>query len=149
MKCFLRSTVLLVGAMVLFGLLSPYVSAQEKQVSLTFSNFLFAEAQNSILAERWCREVEKRTNNKMKISIVHGGKLLPGPKIYDGVVKGDIDVGMSVFAYTKGKFPLTEVIDLPIGHTSGYVSTKLINAFYQKFRPKELDDVQIMYTAPE
>lgn len=145
MKCFLRSTVVLFVAVVLVGLLSLCVFAQEKQISLTFSNFLFAEAQNSVLAERWCREVEKRTDNKVKISIVHGGKLIPGPKIYDGVVNGDIDVGMSVFAYSKGKFPLTEVIDLPIGHTSGYVSTKLINAFYQKFRPKELDNVQIMY----
>jgi len=145
MKYFLRSTILLFVVVVLVGLLSLCVYAQEKQISLTFSNFLFAEAQNSVLAERWCREVEKRTDNKVKISIVHGGKLIPGPKIYDGVANGDIDVGMSVFAYTKGKFPLTEVIDLPIGHTSGYVSTKLINAFYQKFRPKELDNVQIMY----
>ena len=145
MKCFLRSTLFLAGALVLVTLFSPGLYAQDKPVTLNFSNFLFAEAQNSVLAEQWCREVEKRTGNRLKISIVHGGKLVPGPKIYDAVANGEIDVGMSVFAYSKGKFPLTEVIDLPIGHTSGYVSTKLMNAYYEKFRPKELDGVQNMY----
>lgn len=145
MKRFLGSTLLLAGATVFVALFSQGLYAQERPVTLTFSNFLFAEAQNSVLAEQWCREVEKRTGNRLKISIIHGGKLVPGPKIYEAVANGEIDVGMSVFAYSKGKFPLMEVIDLPIGHTSGYVSTKLINAFYEKFRPKELDSVQIMY----
>jgi TRAP-type C4-dicarboxylate transport system substrate-binding protein len=134
-----------VALFLIVSLVSPAAYAQEKPVSLTFSNFLFAQAQNSVLAEKWCREVETRTSNKLKITIYHGGTLTPGPKIYDGVVNGLSDIGMSVFAYTKGKFPLTEVIDLPIGHTSGYTSTKLINEYYKKFHPAELDDVKIMY----
>jgi TRAP-type C4-dicarboxylate transport system substrate-binding protein len=38
-----------------------------------------------------------------------------------------------------------EVIDLPLGYKSGKIATKLINEFYKKFKPKELDDVQVMY----
>jgi len=38
-----------------------------------------------------------------------------------------------------------EVIDLPLGAKSGTVATRLINDFYRKFKPKELDDVQVMY----
>jgi TRAP-type C4-dicarboxylate transport system substrate-binding protein len=52
---------------------------------------------------------------------------------------------MSVFSYSKGRFPLTEVLDLPLGYTSGLQATRLANAFYQKFQPKELADVKIMY----
>jgi TRAP-type C4-dicarboxylate transport system substrate-binding protein len=61
------------------------------------------------------------------------------------VVKGISDIGMSVLAYTKGKFPLTEVIDLPLGYTSGTAATRLINQYYQKFRPKEFEEVKVLY----
>jgi len=74
-----------------------------------------------------------------------GGTLTPAPQCYDGVVKGISDIGMSVFAYTRGKFPLTEVADLPLGIKSGLVATKLLNAYYKKFKPKEMDEVEVMY----
>lgn len=70
---------------------------------------------------------------------------MPAPQTYDGVVKGIADIGWSIMSYTRGKFPLTEVIDLPLGYKSGYTATKLINAFYGKFRPKEFDEVKILY----
>ncbi len=50
-----------------------------------------------------------------------------------------------MFSYTVGKFPLTEVIDLPLGYRSGAAATKLINEFYSKFKPKEMDEVKVMY----
>jgi TRAP-type C4-dicarboxylate transport system substrate-binding protein len=110
--------------LVFSGAFFSLVYAQEKVFTMKFSNFLFAEAKNSILAENWGKEVEKRTDGRVKITVFHGGTLTPGPKVYDGVVNGTSDIGMSVFAYTKAKFPLTQVIDLPIGHKSGYTSTK-------------------------
>jgi TRAP-type C4-dicarboxylate transport system substrate-binding protein len=61
------------------------------------------------------------------------------------VVKGLSDVGLSVLGYTRGRFPLTEVIDLPLGYRNGLEATKLINIYYNKFKPKEFDDVKVMY----
>jgi TRAP-type C4-dicarboxylate transport system substrate-binding protein len=52
---------------------------------------------------------------------------------------------MSVLGYTRGKFPLTEVIDLPLGYKSGYAATKVINDYFKKFNPKEFDEVKVMY----
>jgi TRAP-type C4-dicarboxylate transport system substrate-binding protein len=40
---------------------------------------------------------------------------------------------------------LTEVADLPLGMKTGLVASKVINDFYKKFKPKELDEVQVMY----
>jgi TRAP-type C4-dicarboxylate transport system substrate-binding protein len=74
-----------------------------------------------------------------------GGTLTPADKCYDGVVKGISDIGMSVLGYTRGRFPLSEVIDLPLGYKTGLAATKLINAYYQKFTPQEFNDVQVMY----
>jgi len=60
-------------------------------------------------------------------------------------VKGIADIGLSCFAYTRGKFPLMEAIDLPLGYKSGTAATKLINAYYEKYKPKELDEVKVLY----
>jgi TRAP-type C4-dicarboxylate transport system substrate-binding protein len=33
----------------------------------------------------------------------------------------------------------------PLGYTSGYQATKAGNAYYKKFRPKEFDDIKLMF----
>jgi TRAP-type C4-dicarboxylate transport system substrate-binding protein len=53
---------------------------------------------------------------------------------------------MAVPAFTRGRFPLTEVLDLPLGYKSAIAATKLTNDYFNKFKPKEFDEVQIMYS---
>ena len=120
-------------------------SAADAPIKLNYSNFFQAAHKNSISAEAWSREIEKRTNGKVAISYFPGGTLTPAPQTYDSVVTGIADIGFSVFAYSRGKFPLLEVIDLPLGYKSGAQATELVNAFYAKFQPKELDEVKVMY----
>ena len=115
------------------------------QIKLNYSNFFPAPHKNAVLSVEWGKEIEKRTNGKVQVTVFPGGTLTPADKCYDGVVKGLSDVGMSVLSYTKGRFPLTEVIDLPVGYRSGTAATKLVNLYYNKFKPKELDDTKVMY----
>jgi TRAP-type C4-dicarboxylate transport system substrate-binding protein len=77
--------------------------------------------------------------------VFHAGTLSQMHLVYDNVVKGIADVGGSVFAYTRGKFPLMEAVDLPLNYKNGIVATTLVNDFYEKFKPKELDEVKVMY----
>ncbi len=119
--------------------------AQQKVITLKFSNFFPAPHKNSIIAEQWCREVEKRTNGKVKINYFPGATLTPANQTYDSVEKGITDIGESVLAYTRGKFPLTEVVDLPLGGKSGTALTRMINEYYKKFQPKEFANVKVLY----
>jgi len=118
---------------------------QTKAVELNYSVFFPAPHKNAVLAAEWAKEIEKRTDGRVKITVFFGGTLTPADKCYDGVVRGISDIGFSVLAYTRGKFPLTEVADLPLGMKNGLVASKVINEFYKKFKPKELDEVQVMY----
>ncbi|MCM2286352.1 MAG: TRAP transporter substrate-binding protein [Desulfobacula sp.] len=120
-------------------------SAADGPIKLNYSNFFQAAHKNSILAESWCKEIEKRTNGKVVVSYFPGGTLTPAAQTYDSVVTGIADIGFSVFAYSRGKFPLLEVIDLPLGYKNGVQATELVNALYAKFQPKELDEVKVMY----
>jgi TRAP-type C4-dicarboxylate transport system substrate-binding protein len=98
-----------------------------------------------VLAAEWAKEIEKRTGGKVQITMHYGGTLTPAPQVYDGVIKGLSDIGMSVCGYTRGRFPLTEVVELPLGHKSGWAITKTINDYFAQFKPKEFDDVKMMY----
>ncbi len=119
--------------------------AQAKVVELNYSIFFPATHGHTLLATEWAKEVEKRTNGAVKINMFPGATLTPPDQTYDGVVKGIADIGMSVLSYTKGRFPLSEVIDLPLGYKHGLQATRLANAYYAKFTPKELSDTKIMY----
>jgi TRAP-type C4-dicarboxylate transport system substrate-binding protein len=135
----------LLGFTIAALLVLPTVSAPAHAVELTYSIFFPATHGNTILATKWAEEIEKRTNGTVKITMFPGGTLTPADQCYDGVVKGISDIGMSVVSYTKGRFPLTEVIDMPLGYKNGGQATRLINAYYEKFRPKEFADTKIMY----
>jgi TRAP-type C4-dicarboxylate transport system substrate-binding protein len=130
-----------------FGLIdsSTQVLGQGKPIELTYSNFFPAPHKNAVLSVEWGKEIEKRTNGRVKVTVFPGGTLTPAAQCYDGVVKGLSDIGMSVMGYTRGRFPLTEVIDLPLGYKNGLEATRLINIYYKKFKPKEFSDVKVMY----
>ena len=120
-------------------------TAQAKAIELSYSNFFPPTHIQGKLGDLWAKEIEKRTKGKVKITYYPGGALLKGPKIYDGVLKGISDIGMSVFGYSRGVFPSMEAMDLPMGYPNGKAATAIINDFYNKFKPKELNKIRVMY----
>jgi len=120
-------------------------AASEKPIELSYANFFPPTHIQSQLPESWCREVEKRTNGKVKITYYPGGTLLSAPKIFNGVVDGIADIGNSVLGYSRGMFPSMEAIDLPVGYPNGVVATKVINDFYNEFKPKPFKRVKVLY----
>ena len=65
--------------------------------------------------------------------------------MYDGVTTGIADMGTSLTFNTRGRFPVTEVFDLPLGFPNGWVATQVTTDFYAKFKPKEWDEVHVLY----
>ncbi|MBI5440345.1 MAG: TRAP transporter substrate-binding protein [Deltaproteobacteria bacterium] len=120
--------------------------AAPQPIELSYATFFPATHAHTAVSAEWAMEVEKRTGGAVKINMFAGGTLTPADQTYDSVVKGIADIGLSVASYTKGKFPLSEVVDLPLGQTTGLQATRLANAFYQKFQPKEMSDVKVLYT---
>ncbi|MBF0452057.1 MAG: TRAP transporter substrate-binding protein [Candidatus Magnetomorum sp.] len=112
---------------------------------LTYSIFFPATHGQCKAGMDWAKEVEKRTNGQVVITVFPGGALTNANQCYDGVVKGITDIGMSCFAYTRGRFPVMEAVDLPLGYASGMNASRVVNAFYQQTQPLELSDVQVMY----
>ncbi len=119
--------------------------AAEKPIELNYSIFFPATHLQAQTAEAWADEIEKRTGGRVKITMFAGGTLTPAPECYEGVVNGISDIGMSVFAYTRGKFPLLEGLDLPVGYPDGLTATRAANELVNKYQPAELGDVKVLY----
>ena len=81
----------------------------------------------------------------MKVNYYPAGTLVPAPQSYDAVTKGISRRRQPRSGLTVGRFPLTEVLDLPLGYPNNTVPTKLANAFYDKFKPKEFNDVKVLW----
>ena len=143
MKRFSRMMIMAIVAVALIFAFSP--NAIAKTYKLTYSNFFPPTHIQSKLAASWCQEVEKRTAGKVKVDYYPGQTLTKAKQCYDGTVEGLSDIGFSVLAYTRGRFPLTSAVDLPLGYTSGKAATKIVNMVYNKYKPKEFKDVQVMY----
>ena len=147
-KSLKKGMVFVVLAIVLVAL--PLLSAcatptSTETIELTYSNFFPPTHLHSILAEQFCEEVNKRSNGRVEISYYSGGTLTPAPQVYGGVVEGISDMGMSVLAYSMGRFPATELVDMPHAYPNGWVATMVANDFYKEFKPKEFDDVHVLY----
>ena len=52
---------------------------------------------------------------------------------------------MSCFAYTRGRFPLLEGLDLPLGYPNGLVATRVATEMVRKYQPDEVADVHVLY----
>lgn len=136
----------LVVAFVLFSIFAATTArAVDQVIKLRFTNQFPPSSPNSTIMEAWCKEVDKRTGGKVKVQHYPSNTLTSAPTIYDSVVQGVVDIGNHVLGYTSGKFPLTEVLDYPLGYPSGLVATRLMNEYYKTFKPKEFDEVKVLF----
>jgi len=134
-----------VTGIMLTALMGCGQSPEEKVTELSYSVFFPPTHIQCQTAEAWAAEIGRRTNGRVKITIYPGGTLTNAPQCYEGVVSGVSDIGMSCFAYTRGRFPLLEGLDLPLGYPNGMVATKVATEMTHKYQPAEVNDVHVLY----
>ena len=117
----------------------------KKTYSLKYSVFFPPTHVQAKLATEWADEIKKRTDGRVQITVFPGGSLTKADQCYQGVVDGISDIGMSALAYTRGRFPLMELLDLPMGYPDGASATRIANELYKTYQPKELTDTKVMY----
>lgn len=127
---------MLVGVLVACSLCFSTAAAAQV-IELSLANYMPVMHINSVLMGKFCDEVNKRLAGKVKITQYTGGTLLTAPKMAAGVASGIADLGLAHCSYSRGRFPVMELTELPLGAPSSFVLTHVINDFYNKFKPKE------------
>ena len=129
----------------LFSVTTVPVHAQEKTMKLRLSVMWPPQHPWTKMFDQWGKDVEKATAGRITVTVFAASTLSPPMQVYDNTVKGVVDVGTNLLAYSPGRLPLSEVLQQPLGYKSGYQATKVANEYYKKFRPKEFDDVKVMF----
>jgi TRAP-type C4-dicarboxylate transport system substrate-binding protein len=123
----------------------PSGDAHAKEIRLKVAQYFPPPTFQSKVLEEFCRDLEKRTAGAVKVDYYTGGSLLKAPAMFDGVVSGIADIGYSHVYYTAGRMPVTEAAGLPLGYPSAWVASQALNDFYQEFKPKEFDQVKVLW----
>ena len=144
----MRRSIMLLLVVVVFVFATHSFVRGADVIKLKAANYLPVTHPMSQLSGWFCDEVKKRTNGQVEISYYPGGTLLNPVKMYDGIVTGIADLGLSHIQYTRGRFPVMEVFDLPLGFPSGWVATHVATDFYNKYKPSEWNDVTVLYVTP-
>jgi len=136
---------LTVSAVFLMVMSVTAMDGRAADITLTYSVFFPSTHGQAKAADAWAKEIEKRTQGRVKINLFYGGTLTQADQCFDGVLNGISDLGMSCFAYTRGRFPVMEALDLPLGYPSGQAATYVANGFYRRWQPRELGGVKLLY----
>lgn len=119
--------------------------AQAKPIILKFAHIFPQPNPLSKVCEAFVQELEEKTDGRVKCQFFAGGSLLKPGGMYQGVEMGIADMGFANVEHTRGRFPVTEACDLPLGYPSGWVSNMVVEDFYNKFKPKEWDNMKVLW----
>ncbi len=129
------------------ALLMSNASAQE--VTLKLHQFLPAQANvPKLILDVWADKVEAASEGRIKIdrfpSMQLGGK---PPELLDQAIDGVADVVWTVVGYTPGRFPTTEVFELPfMVDDARAASCAYWTMFDEHMKDGEFKDVKILGT---
>ncbi len=120
-----------------------------QEVTLKMHHFLPPQANvPKLVLDVWADKVEAASDGRIKIerypSMQLGGR---PPELMDQAIDGVADVIWTVVGYTPGRFPRTEVFELPFMMTNaGAVSRAYWELFEQEMQDTEFKDVKILAT---
>jgi TRAP-type C4-dicarboxylate transport system substrate-binding protein len=93
----------------------------------------------------WAQKVEAESGGKIKVQLFHAMQLGGAPpQLFDQAKDGVVDLTWTVLGYTPGRFPKTEVFELPFMSSSAEASSRAIQEYVEKFAADEFKDVKLI-----
>lgn len=130
-----------------FTALAP-LNASAQEFTLKLEHFLPAQANvPRLILDVWADNVEEDSGGRIKIerypAMALGGK---PPELYDQLVDGVIDITWTVVGYTPGRFPSTEVFELPFMIDDARAASYAYWHMYDEGMREEFSDVHMLGT---
>lgn len=85
----------------------------EGPIELRFATFIPPTDVYAVNLETWAKELEQRTNGKVKVTFFHGQSLLKVPEMLDGVAAGTADMAFMFSGAFPDRLPLSQIMGLP------------------------------------
>jgi TRAP-type C4-dicarboxylate transport system substrate-binding protein len=128
------------------GLLGLSTPASAQPITLKLSHFVppVAPPHATFLAP-WAEKVEKASGGRLKIQIYPSMQLggTP-PQLVDQIKDGVVDIGWTLPGYNAGRFPRTEVMEVPFLHTNALGTTLAMQDYAEKYLKDEYKDYHVL-----
>lgn len=100
---------------------------------------------HSRFIQPWVDKVEKESGGKLKIQVFPSMQMggTP-PQLIDQVKDGVADIVWTLPGYTAGRFPRTEIMEIPFLHTNALATTLALQDYYDAHLKDEYKDVHVL-----
>ena len=129
------------------GLALAAQGALAQDVTLRFHHFISPNGTvPALFMAPWSEKIEQESGGRIDIEIFPGMQLGGAPPaIYDQIRDGVVDGGWALPAYTPGRFPETEVFELPfMTGLSAEASSKAAWDFTERYLQERLSDIKVL-----
>ncbi|MDI5986038.1 TRAP transporter substrate-binding protein [Halomonas sp. M4R5S39] len=127
--------------------MNPTKTVIASALALTFTTAALAEASTTLrvahvwpggslidreLFQAWAESVEAVSEGRLEVEVYPSQTLAKSDKAYQSTVSGIADIGASAQGYTAGRFPLTQVVELPGVSASGRQGACILQSLYDQ-----------------
>ncbi len=113
------------------------IALAQQKIEMKVAHFIPAPHPVAKWIERWAEDMAKNSGGRIESKYFPGGQMGPPPVYYDLARNGQAEVVFFLSGGTPGRFPITELINLPYLVGSGEIGAKVLNE--PELRTKYLD----------
>ncbi len=138
----------LAASIAAFGWIGATAVASAQEVTLRLHHFLAAAANvPAHVLDPWADRIEEQSNGRIRIER-HPAMSLGGtpPQLYDQAVEGTVDIVWTLPGNTPGRFPSTEVFELPFMMTNAEATSRAYWDIFDKRMREEFSETHIIGT---
>jgi TRAP-type transport system periplasmic protein len=137
------NTSLLAGATLIAA---PNVARSQTVYNLKLGHFISPKHIFSVYLQNWVDELKKTSSGKLNITIFPANTMGPVQNYYDYARTGVADITWYLAGATPGRFPLTEIVQLPYMVGSSEIGTQTLNdPEMMKLLEPEYQGVKVLY----
>ncbi len=137
------NTSLLAGASLIAA---PSVARSQTTFDMKLGHFISPKHIMSVYLQNWVDELKQKSNGRLNITIFPANVMGPVQNYADYARTGVADITWFLHGATPGRFPLTEIIQLPYMAGSAEIGTKVLNdPEVAKLLEPEYKGVKVLY----
>ncbi|HTY66475.1 MAG TPA: TRAP transporter substrate-binding protein [Alphaproteobacteria bacterium] len=121
-------------------------TAQAAAQTIELKVSLFAAPTNPLNVEftRVASEIMAKSGGRLKLDLFHDSQLGPPPRQFDLVRAGVADMAYVLDGLTPGRFPLSELVELPGVSPSGFASSMALRDLLDQYLAKEYAGTRVL-----
>ncbi|MBB3192338.1 TRAP transporter substrate-binding protein [Halomonas cerina] len=87
---------------------------------------------NQEIFEAWAETVEEESGGELRVQMFPSGTLAKPDSIYEAAANGIADIGATAQGYTAGRFPLSQIVELPGVATTATQGACVLQTLYDE-----------------